>query len=347
LLFLLPLAAWGFEPSIVELDLRPRLESLKNDSSQSGARARKEIEHEIAYLLSRSMALGDSGRRSSDSDEARIRNLVFSTATPVSTPTFLFLGGGTAAGKSTVKAQLSSLFGFSNNHVSIDPDAIMFEISAFKAALKQSPCAANDYIVTASGYASDFITQAIPQSYNVLYDTTMSNFNRTMTYFNLAKGIPGATIIAVGVTVPTVDAAERAAIRAASSSRWVPLSALVRTHTQFSVNFPSYLTTFFPNMYLFDTTQDPAAEIVWKGQVLSNSAYMMFLNKQYDTITDVQAGMNEDLLFAFDVYSCTCIPADTSVDCSVLLSRASSLAPYVLTLGMLALVSCVWQLSGV
>lgn len=76
-------------------------------------------------------------RRSTEASESEsvvegIRSKLFSIAKPVASPIAVFLGGGMAAGKSSITKEWQNLFSPADGFVLIDVDAIMMELPDYK-----------------------------------------------------------------------------------------------------------------------------------------------------------------------------------------------------------------------
>jgi predicted ABC-type ATPase len=153
---------------------------------------------------------------------------------PVEHPTVTMLGGGPAAGKSTIVS--SGFLNVPSGTVLIDPDAIKTQIPEYKFMRDEGGKAsqyASSYVHEEGSYVSkEAMREALADRFNLLYDTTGDN-----SYSNLASKVEswranGADRIdAVYATCDTDEAWRRAQDRYDSGGRYVPETYLRDTHS--------------------------------------------------------------------------------------------------------------------
>jgi len=250
----------------------------------------KRINDEINYLS----RFSTDQILDSDAEIDRIRKLVFSNATPVINPSVNFLGGGTASGKTTVKIILISLGIISQNHVNIDSDMIMLELDDWNKTSMATNCAASKLHEKAGSIANIFYHEAINQSLNIIYDGTMSSKNNAMEKIMIAKNSKYLTVMA-GISTSTSVSCERALTRAATSHRYVPLSAIVASHIGYSANYFAYVP--WMNLSLLYDNNGANPILILNGSLILNvSDFALFMNKQAETLASISMLLPKDIL---------------------------------------------------
>lgn len=150
-----------------------------------------------------------------DNFEDDICKSLFASATNCESPIALFVGGGTASGKSSITETWEPIVNRTCGYVYIDPDAIMMELPEWKKLINssESECAANDLHDNSSAIAMKCFIDAINNNFTIVYDGTMSNYDKTANQIQLVE-THGYEVQMFGVTVDTTIAAERAWNRA-------------------------------------------------------------------------------------------------------------------------------------
>ena len=201
----------------------------------------------------------------------------FYGATPVDDPTSYVLGGGPAAGKTTVMRQ--GLEDLPENIVSASGDDI-------KAMLPEYIGGSNaEFVHEESSYLSKEIAyKAANQSYNVIMDGTGDNTIESLTRKVNSMRPLGQDVIGVYITVNIDTAIKRSLARAKSTGRYVPESVLRHTHRMVANIYPAIINAdIYTNVNLYDTSVGVpkliAREIGKDFTVLDDEAYQRFLNR--------------------------------------------------------------------
>eukprot|EP01101_Sappina_pedata_P007762 TRINITY_DN4163_c0_g1_i1.p1 TRINITY_DN4163_c0_g1~~TRINITY_DN4163_c0_g1_i1.p1 ORF type:complete len:416 (+),score=123.21 TRINITY_DN4163_c0_g1_i1:94-1341(+) len=108
--------------------------------------------------------------------------------------------------------------------------------------------------------ALSILEESIDKKYNVIYDGTFSDIERSMPILKAATA-KKYKILIVGVTVDTETAIRRSLERGWRTKRMVPIQNLIKAHKQFSTNFERYLP-YTDAAILFDNT-DRGDEVNW------------------------------------------------------------------------------------
>jgi len=234
----------------------------------------------------------------------RIRGKVFAEGCHEENPMLVFLGGGTASGKSTSKRYLIDTGVIpGHHHVNIDPDDIMTEIDSYNKAVHFGDiCSANNHHQISSRLSYKFLEEAIENRNHIILDRTMSGLEKHIRLMNLARG-QNYTIILVGVSTSIEVAATRAAERARATGRWIPLHVIVDSHTSFSRNFMEYAaqvdTAFlFENIALGRPTQFLFSSADYK--TLDWEAFSRFTLKMNQAVQDIEKLLPEDIRLSYE-----------------------------------------------
>uniref|UniRef100_A0A914VIU9 Zeta toxin domain-containing protein n=1 Tax=Plectus sambesii TaxID=2011161 RepID=A0A914VIU9_9BILA len=235
-----------------------------------------------------------------------IKSILFSNATSCAAPVAVFIGGGTASGKSSLDDVWMMPMNMSCGFSYIDPDDIMMEMNAWHGMVNAGDqCAAALLHANASAIAKSAYSDAIANNYNVVYDGTMSNMNGTLERLSMAAS-KGYRIYFFGAWASTALAAERAIIRANFTGRYVPLCVIVESHMSFSNNFMDYIR-LLPENQLYDTNTPPQAVLIYKNStVVDATRFQQFLAEANDTEKDVEGKLTATTLAAYEALNKEC-----------------------------------------
>ncbi len=163
---------------------------------------------------------------------------------PEGQPTMTFLGGGSAAGKSTFTKN-SKTFPKKDEAVSVDSDGIKGMLPEYKHMVKNKNSYAAGYAhEESSALAKRVMKVAQDQGYNVVLDGTGDNsVNSMMKKINQAREA-GMYTKAEYCTVPTEVALERARARAAKTGREIKADVIKNIHRNVSQIVPKIIGEF-------------------------------------------------------------------------------------------------------
>lgn len=251
----------------------------------------KSLEKYVKYLESKE----DGNKKKS------LEGLIFGNASPVEHPTMVLLGGGTASGKTTLKPLLVDLGIISFNHVSIDQDEVLVNLEEWKEISENNKCAATILHETSSSISKTFYEKAIKMKYNIIYSTTMKNYEFMME--RLPK--ENYKIIVVGVIANVSSAITRSIGRAERTNRWVPLNVMVETHIGFSKSFPKFAATFPSTLY---STHEYKPKIVLREKEIENwKLFQQFIDQRDLTIEEIQKSLDKKTLYAIYDHDRDCL----------------------------------------
>lgn len=243
-------------------------------------------------------------------------------------PKFVFMGGGPAAGKSSViRQRAGGPDDLTRDKVIINPDIAKTGLTEDEAAKEGFPpggdvpgipefaerVAAGDptaagYVHEESSYMAKQVTQAaIDEGMDALLDGTGDSSYEKLQKKILQAKSKGYEIDGVYVTAPTELALIRAKQRQINTGRGVPSTEVAQTHTQVSSIVPELARTkIMDKVELFDTTDggDPVLIMEWPDstitdpetafnsppRILEPGRYETFLAKANQTPGDSLAG---------------------------------------------------------
>lgn len=212
----------------------------------------------------------------------RLVNERFQNKTPVEHPTAYLMGGGPAAGKSTIIPHVK----IPANTVIVNSDDIKVQLPEYKAAMANGDSKAAHYVHKESGHIADQIQdRASKGGYNSLADGTGdSDLKNLSDYVNKMRD-SGQRVVAHYVTVDTDTAVARALERAKESGRYVPESVIRTVHAGVSKVVPEAIKAgLYDEFTLWDTNhQGPPRKVASaKGTNLTvhdADAWQKFLQK--------------------------------------------------------------------
>lgn len=236
-----------------------------------------------------------------------LEELVFGNASPVDHPTMILLGGGTSSGKSTLKPLLVDLGIISFNHVSIDQDEVLVNLEEWKEISETNKCAASLLHEKSSEISKGFYTKAVKEKYNIIYSTTMKNYDFLM------QRIPKENykVIVVGAIANVTLAIQRSVERAELTNRWVPFDVMVGTHVGFSKSFPKFGATFPSFIYSMFNFQP---KLVLKEKEIENwKLFSEFIDQRDLTFEEVQKNLDQKTLYKIYDHDRDCLMSSLSI----------------------------------
>ena len=181
---------------------------------------------------------------------------------PSGQATFTVMGGGSAAGKSTmIKSGAATL---PKGSVMVDSDAIKAKLPDYQEMIKAGKTAqAAAYVhEESSALAKRIMNIANKEGYNVVLDGTGDGSVKSLTKKIMSAKQAGLKVEGIYATVPTNVAVERSMARAAKTGRTVPTEIIKGTHKKVSQILPE-CAELFDDVKLFDTTD--GAELIATG----------------------------------------------------------------------------------
>lgn len=204
-----------------------------------------------------------------------IINHFFDGKTPVDDPTSYVLGGGPAAGKSTLlREQYGDL---PENMVLANSDEIKEMLPEYGGGTNAP------FVHEESSYLSKKIAyQAANNSYNVIMDGTGDGEIPSLKKKIKAMSPLGQQVIGIYVTVDVDTAVKRSMARAERSGRYVPESVIRFTHMMISRIYPEIISgDLYDNVNLYDTNgPEPkliASEVGTNFTILDKDLYDAFI----------------------------------------------------------------------
>jgi predicted ABC-type ATPase len=166
----------------------------------------------------------------------KIVNETLAGVTPKGSPVATFLGGGSAAGKSTVLA------GQSADTAHIDADAIKAKLPDYHEKLAAGDKGAAAYVHEESSYLAKAIAaEAAKRKMDYLVDGTGDGSINSMRKKIKQAKAAGHKTVGKYVTVATDEAVRRAQARAEKTGRMVPESVIRQIHAGVSDVFPKLI----------------------------------------------------------------------------------------------------------
>ena len=193
-------------------------------------------------------------------------------------PTYVVMGGGPAAGKSTILE--SGGVKLPPHTVEVNSDHVKTQLPEWGTSGKN---AASVTHAESSYIAKRTQSAAFERKQNIVLDGTGDTSPKSMTGKIDTAHAAGYKVEAHYVTLPTELAIQNAAARAAQTGRHVPEEVIRTTHAGVSTTFPS-VATKFDSVKLYDTTVRGKARVIAEGgagvlNVVDKVAYDGFLAK--------------------------------------------------------------------
>lgn len=219
---------------------------------------------------------------------------LLSSATPVTDPVAVIMGGGGAAGKGTTLRALQRDGLVNNNSVHVDPDEIKSKIPEYSQIMDAGDKRGAEVTHKESSLIAErVITEATKQDKNLIIDKTLGNPAKALELIERIKSL-GYRVIIYGVTVNPDTAVSRAIKRANETGRYVPIDRLREAHLGFSSGFERYGAAA-DEVYLYNNEGDAPLLIAGfksgKVDITNKSLYQEFLGvaknaKRTDTRRD-------------------------------------------------------------
>lgn len=249
-------------------------------------------------------------------------------------PVAYLFGGGAGAGKTgSAKIleqdteQLTKMFSIELNnqnitfdndsddhdYVIINQDEIMELLPCYEN--DDSPCRATNSTWEAGEIADVFLEEAVTNRQNILLDGTFKSATTAEIRLELLQSQNYSLVVHLGVTRPTAVTASDAYDRGVRTNRWVPITPLVKTHTEYSTSFKHYTELYDGDLDLDDSylgfdqiklnrnlwPDSPDQVLIWAdGKIEDDELYNSFLKKSNDTVESVLNEINNDTII--DMY---------------------------------------------
>jgi predicted ABC-type ATPase len=198
--------------------------------------------------------------------------------------TYTFLGGGSAAGKSTITNLPEVGWPSDTEAVKIDSDNIKGMLPEYVEMVNAGDESAAKYAhEESSALAKRISAVASENGYSVALDGTGDGSVESMTKKIDDAKAAGMTVNAVYVTCSLEDAISRSNARGDKTGRYVPKETIISTHAKVSQIFPR-IQSKFDSVKLYDTSGNQTKLIATGGggkelTVLDQAAYDAFLAK--------------------------------------------------------------------
>jgi predicted ABC-type ATPase len=174
---------------------------------------------------------------------------------PQENPEILFMGGGTACGKSTIRDIYLEQIPPSFRFAVIDCDAIKFELPEYETFKKVNKQTASDRVHKESGdIAMMALRQALKMKINIVFDATMKDHEWYGELLDEVKEADYCTFALI-VHAPLEVALEREAERAEITDRVVPREEIEKSHHMVSNSFHKLMPRF-DKFALWDNSGD-------------------------------------------------------------------------------------------
>lgn len=183
-----------------------------------------------------------------------IEQIVSEHRPPRNQPDVVMLGGGAAAGKTSIRNMLIDMFRDEGEDVLVsDSDELKKMLPEYERLVNEDP----DNMATilhdeSSDLATMLYVRAVAQKLNVIMDGTMKNVMKYSRFIQIAKS-HGYIVSAVVADIPLEVAIERAEIRFQIEKRKVPLEVIKESHRMVPETLRA-LEHQFDLIYLYDTS---------------------------------------------------------------------------------------------
>jgi len=186
-------------------------------------------------------------------------------------PDVMMMGGGTAAGKSTITKMLLEAYREEGEDVVvIDADELKKLLPEYGRLVTEDPHHMAELLHDeSSDLATMLYEAAIERKLNVIFDGTMKNAEKYSRFIDLAKS-KGYTVSAFIADVPLDIAMKRAEIRFQIERRRVPEETIRESHKMVPATFRA-LEHKFDSFYLYDTSTKHTTQFYVKrnGRILA------------------------------------------------------------------------------
>ena len=197
-------------------------------------------------------------------------------------PTFHMLGGGPAAGKTTMEERVVG--DYKGKMVGVNADKIKEALPEYQKMLAEKDPKAAAFSHEESSYvAKRMQSAAFERQQDIVLDGTGDSSKESLLKKIEKARANGYTVKGYYATCPTDEAVRRAVLRGEQIGRKVPEGIIRNTHSSVSRVFPSAIDGF-DEVKLFDTTVKDTARLIGEGgkgefNVIDRAEYEMFLNK--------------------------------------------------------------------
>lgn len=197
-------------------------------------------------------------------------------------PTFHMLGGGPAAGKSTMEKTVVGEY--EGKMVGVNADNIKAKLPEYQKMLDENDPNAAAFTHEESSYiAKRMQAAAFERQQDIVLDGTGDSSIESLTRKISKARANGYTVKGYYATCPTDEAVRRATVRAKEIGREVPEAIIRNTHSSVSRVFPAAIDGF-DELKLFDTTVKDTARLIGEGgrgtfKIIDRAEYEAFLNK--------------------------------------------------------------------
>ncbi len=211
-------------------------------------------------------------------------------AKPDGQPTFYMMGGGPAAGKSSVLKNHQVSVPDKFNAVEINADTIKDELPEYAERLKTRDKSAAAYAhEESSALAKRVQATAFENGYDTVLDGTGDNTVESVASKIEAARKAGYRVEGCYVTCPTEEAIKRSHARYERSGRFVPDKIVRKTHKGVSQILPQ-VAHLFDKVELYDTSSGGTPVLIAKGgngkplEVLDQRLYDLFIGKASEDV---------------------------------------------------------------
>lgn len=194
-------------------------------------------------------------------------------------PTYVVMGGGPAAGKSTI---------LESGEVKLPPNTVEVNADIVKTKLPEWETAGVTQRASVTHAESTYLAKrtqgaAFERQQNIVLDGTGDTSPKSMNGKIDTARAAGYRVEAHYVTLPTDMAVENALARGRVTGRFVPEEVIRNTHAGVSTTFPE-VATKFDSVKLYDTTKFGAPKVIATGgagvlDIVDQVAYDAFLAK--------------------------------------------------------------------
>ena len=170
---------------------------------------------------------------------AIVHHLYLKKAVPTASPTVVFLGGGTAAGKSTLKTILEDNGSLSREAVTLNTDEIRGLLPEYQSLLgkPEGIHAAANVHAEASALHDRILEEWFKREIksDIVIDAILGNPKKTIALMNRFREA-GYKIVLRGVTTDPAESLLRATTRALKTGRYAPTPVILEGHKAFNTH---------------------------------------------------------------------------------------------------------------
>lgn len=184
-----------------------------------------------------------------------IKNLTEGLSPAHNQPLAIFLGGGSASGKSSISKLLIQSFKEDNESVMIiDSDEIKARLPEYAQLQQQDPKKTASILHDESSDISEKLyAKCLDDKVNLIFDGTMKNTEKYTRFIDQAKSL-GYQVSGVVVDVSLEEAYRRAERRFETKGRLVPAEIIKQSHELVPVTFYE-IKDKLDSFYLYDTSE--------------------------------------------------------------------------------------------